>query len=553
PNIPILDLLENNTNTTNNTPFFNWTISADIDDDTITYAIQIDNNSDFTSPEQVNHSLTLNNYTANILTDDTYFWRVKAITSDANSTYTTYRIFTVDTTPPNITIINPPNNTNIPAGLDWTWINISTDENAICRYNITDSNFNFATEGADFTNTGELNHSFNYSVEDDYTYTFFYKCNDSFGNTNTGSTTHTFWVDPTTPPYKPELNSPENDTYITKNYALLNWTCTDPEGDMMTAYIYADNSTATTLINTTTGCQNGSSYTFNWTNLNDTTYYWRVNCTDTGGFSNISDTWQFTVDTAPPEINIISPLAKKYSDNTIWFNVTLNEVGNWCGYSLDGASNITMTNASGNWNAKNTSMTIKQHNVIFYCNDSAGNMDSTPTRYFEIIQLTGKLYVSLALPNSNYVCSRQSGIVDAGAVSFNYSNPEEAYVNSFGSNIVYSLSSDRAAIINAQNYPVNHKISIYTNSDVYLGFTKGDCQTITKKYSMIKDSTLLYELSPAFAYIDVDDKVSIRAGARYSNTNLTGDIGLTAGAYELMIKNKGRDSSREEIINIRRN
>jgi hypothetical protein len=106
------------------------------------------------------------------------------------------------------------------------------------------------------------------------------------------------------------LNSPVNDTWINQNFTLLNWTCYDPDNDIMTAYVYGDNLTsnpATTLINKTENIISGNSYTFNWTNLNNTIYYWKVNCTDSGDLSgldksNISLIYQLNVDTIAPTI-----------------------------------------------------------------------------------------------------------------------------------------------------------------------------------------------------------------------------------------------------------
>ena len=97
-----------------------------------------------------------------------------------------------DTTPPVISIINPANGTALPAGTTWTWINISTDENATCRYS-TNSSFNFS-EGSNFTTTGGLNHSFLYTgLQDGKSYNLYYKCNDS-KNINPESVHHYFSV-----------------------------------------------------------------------------------------------------------------------------------------------------------------------------------------------------------------------------------------------------------------------------------------------------------------------------------------------------------------------
>ena len=100
PTMPSPDSLSEDNYTIDDTPFFNWTISTDADDDTITYGIDIATDTVFSNIVESNYSLTKNNYTSSALGDDTYYWRVKAITSDANSSYTAYRTFTIDTSSP---------------------------------------------------------------------------------------------------------------------------------------------------------------------------------------------------------------------------------------------------------------------------------------------------------------------------------------------------------------------------------------------------------------------------------------------------------------------
>ncbi len=103
------------------------------------------------------------------------------------------------------------------------------------------------------------------------------------------------------------------------------------------------------------------------------------------------NTMNITVDYAPrditaPNITVQFPInGTFYNANAIWFNITLDETGNWSGFSLDGAANVTMQNNSGNWNYLNSSMTDGLHTVKFYANDSAGNMNvSTPLVYFTV-------------------------------------------------------------------------------------------------------------------------------------------------------------------------
>ncbi|MCD6522574.1 MAG: hypothetical protein J7K68_02410 [Candidatus Diapherotrites archaeon] len=87
------------------------------------------------------------------------------------------------------------------------------------------------------------------------------------------------------------------------------------------------------------------------------------------------------VDTTPPDVTIESPLNQTYYQDWVWMNVTLNENGSWCGYSLDGAANVTMNNDTATHFYYNASLNYGSHNVTFYCNDTSGNMNST-TQWF---------------------------------------------------------------------------------------------------------------------------------------------------------------------------
>ena len=83
------------------------------------------------------------------------------------------------------------------------------------------------------------------------------------------------------------------------------------------------------------------------------------------------------VDTTPPIITVQSPLNTTYATTSVWVNVTLDEAGSWCGRSLDGGANVSLTNSSGNWNNLMTDLSQGSHNVKIYCNDTSGNMNST--------------------------------------------------------------------------------------------------------------------------------------------------------------------------------
>jgi len=88
------------------------------------------------------------------------------------------------------------------------------------------------------------------------------------------------------------------------------------------------------------------------------------------------------IDSMPPAITVQSPLNITYNTSSIWFNVTLNEMG-YCNISLDGRSNTSMSNITVNFNNFTTGISDGLHNVTFYCNDTSGNKNSTGL-YFRV-------------------------------------------------------------------------------------------------------------------------------------------------------------------------
>lgn len=97
-----------------------------------------------------------------------------------------------DTFPANITIIFPPQNSQLTAGTTSTIIKISTNEIAACRYSLN-KNFTFA-DGITFSSTNSLNHSASFAVTNNTSYRLYYKCNDTSGNINPESMEHNFSV-----------------------------------------------------------------------------------------------------------------------------------------------------------------------------------------------------------------------------------------------------------------------------------------------------------------------------------------------------------------------
>ena len=88
-------------------------------------------------------------------------------------------------------------------------------------------------------------------------------------------------------------------------------------------------------------------------------------------------------DSDPPAITIDSPTNSSYNTNTIDFNVTIDETGSLCQYSLDRAANVSMTDLGSNeWGKQVTSISEGSRNVIFTCNDTSNNWNATNVSFF---------------------------------------------------------------------------------------------------------------------------------------------------------------------------
>ncbi|RLE42470.1 hypothetical protein DRJ16_04810, partial [Candidatus Woesearchaeota archaeon] len=137
------------------------------------------------------HSIKLENLSPNT----TYYFVIESKTANetATSTEKSFKTKAPDIIPPVITIVSPENNSVIEGGTSLVNIKIETDEPANCQYSFSDFNYG---EGANFTQTGGMEHSFNLSVEDGKSYTLYYRCQDLSPqkNVNPKSTIHSFSI-----------------------------------------------------------------------------------------------------------------------------------------------------------------------------------------------------------------------------------------------------------------------------------------------------------------------------------------------------------------------
>ena len=119
------------------------------------------------------------------------------------------------------------------------------------------------------------------------------------------------------------LQRPANASVLRINNTLLNWTAIDGDNDTMSCYVYGDNtSNPTNRINFTGNIVNGSSVTYNWTDLNESTYYWKVQCDDGVANGSNSSIFQFTIAIPPTTTASLTSVTDYDSDGNIELNWT---------------------------------------------------------------------------------------------------------------------------------------------------------------------------------------------------------------------------------------
>ena len=98
------------------------------------------------------------------------------------------------------------------------------------------------------------------------------------------------------------MQAPQNSTFTRFSSALLQATVFDDNLDTLTAFFFGDD----IIVNTTSNAANGTTVSYNWTNLSDSIHNWSVIASDTQ-MNSTRQYFFFTVDTIPPNVTLILP------------------------------------------------------------------------------------------------------------------------------------------------------------------------------------------------------------------------------------------------------
>jgi hypothetical protein len=297
PFSPVLRTPDDNTETNDTTPEFDWEDAAGAK----FYEIQVDNNANFSSPEAADTTLQTSVYVVpNALSDGAYKWRVRSRDAAGNkSAWAGPRTVTIRTTRPNPPQQQTPENgkainDNTPK-FDWSTVSGTTYDLQV------DNNSDLQSPEINLRDLTNSEHQVLNSLPDG-TYYWRVRARDAAQNESDWSTIWSVIID-IVPPSAPDLISPIN-TEINTNMPTFVWTtvagATTYNLQVTKTLLAPNNPDFNTLEINQTGLTT-SSFTAQ-SPLADAIYYWRVRAKDAA--DNIS-AWanfrSFTLYVPPPD------------------------------------------------------------------------------------------------------------------------------------------------------------------------------------------------------------------------------------------------------------
>jgi len=404
----------------------NFTV-VDSDTSTLNCVLYVNWTANVSNASTLNNTPTFLNMSVADYTNYTYYVNCSDGEYD-NKTQTRWILFnqTLDSTPPVITIVYPQNNTNLSAGTAWTFVNISTDETAVCKYNFTNSFFGYPSNMGSYMSTSDnINHWLNYSgLSSGLSYDVYYKCNDTSGNFNTGQALHhEFGVNQTVPMAMTsvQINSPADGAMINNSKQVyVNFTVIDPDTSILNCTLYKNNSPHMSEITT-----NNTETELNFTVGMYGNYTIFMNCTD-GTFFNVSASqWILFQNITTIPAPAITTLQNWTTNQTADIRIIFDKASN---ASIEYGPNSSMPGYDYNDTYKGNhifNLTGLANNTVYYFNvtacDILSNCNETGPYNISTDQTDNPPVVTLEDPGDGYT---DTALVSA-SVHFNCSATDD--------------------------------------------------------------------------------------------------------------------------------
>lgn len=369
--------------------------------------------------------------------------QIKVLVTDSagNLNKTNFRTFTIDTIAPTVIIDHPlPQNYTI----NQLQLNFSVNDTNLdsCWYSLNQGFSNTSLSDCDNTSI----------TVPQQNVTLWVYANDTAGNIN-DTTNVSFFVDSNLPQLSYGPLTRPNGTAWEFDYIYVDVVINETNFANITYVLYNESG----FLNSTTYFTNISNITWYGLDNNFTNYTYNVTVYDIVNNFNETGTYHLVLtpgDIQAPIVTILSPTPDggALPITAVDFNITLDEDGDKCLYSLDdGETNTTMTEIDArNFTYTNDSIAEGRYIVTFYCNDSDGNLGATP-RTFNI-DLTDPT-INFVDTNTNLTENSESDWAYSGTPT----NPSRAVDEDFST---YStITSDPDVDIIYMNYSVPDAVS----------------------------------------------------------------------------------------------
>jgi len=272
--------------------------------------------------------------------------------------------------------------------------------------------------------------------------------------------------------------------------------------------------------------------------LSDGSHTIVVFATDYAGNTGASDTVQFTistppVDTTPPTITIISPQETTYSTPEIALNFNIDELVSWIAYSLDGEDNVTITE-----NTVLSGLSEEEHTIKIFARDQAGNTGASNKVTFRVD--TTPPTVTLTSPEETTYSTTNVFLeitLNEEATWIGYSLDGEDNVTITGDSNLSGLSDgSHTIVVFATDYAGN------TGASDTVQFTISTPPVDTTPPTIIINSpeNITYEVSEVSLYFSVNEDTSWIGYSLdgQTNTSLSGNvtlIDLSEGSHSIVV------------------
>jgi uncharacterized repeat protein (TIGR01451 family) len=328
---------------------------------------------------QTNSSVANNtntNFTISGLANGLQNWSVSCTDLAGNTNTSASRNFTMETGPPAITFVSPTPANDTAINVNWTYVNITSNETLTAAYlEWNGTNVSMSGSGTNWflNQTGLSNGAYTYKVYG----------NDSYGNVGV-SQTMTVIVNTMLPVLS--LVSPANSAFFNTNSITFTFNFTSAFSATANCSIYVDG----VLNQTNSSVANNTNTNLTVSGLSNGLHNWSVSCTDLANNTGTSSTSNFTIGTAAPIIQFVSPANNAYFNTisqtfTFNFTSTVSSTAN-CSLYIDGIFNQANSSVANNTNTNFTVSGLGQglYNWSINCTDLANNTGASSASNFTI-------------------------------------------------------------------------------------------------------------------------------------------------------------------------